>query len=45
MRRADFVVPVRANDQEVLEIRLNDQIFEQGQRGSIKPLKVVEKYN
>ena len=42
MRRADLVVSVGADEQEVVDLRINDEILEQFQRGHIQPLQVIQ---
>jgi len=42
MSRANFVVPVRADQQQVLHVRLREQILHQVQRCRIQPLQIVE---
>ena len=43
VRGIDLVVPIRADEQQVLEIALGQQVFEQVERRRIQPLQVVEK--
>ena len=38
----DFVVTVGADQQQVSDIRLGQQVFEQIERGRIEPLQIVE---
>src|SRR5215475_12032941 len=42
MVRVDFIVPIRPDQQQVLHIRLGQQILKQIERGCIEPLQVVE---
>jgi hypothetical protein len=42
MREADFVVSVGADEQEVAELRIDDEILEQFERGRIQPLQVIQ---
>jgi hypothetical protein len=37
----DLVVPIRADEQQVLQIGLGQQVFEQIERGCVQPLQVV----
>ena len=43
MIRIDFVVPIGADQQEVLDIRPGHQIFQQIQCRRVQPLQIVEK--
>src|SRR5580704_8936265 len=43
MRRADFVVPVGADDQEVFNIGMTEEMFDEAESRDIQPLKVIEK--
>ncbi len=43
MGGVDFVVPVGANQEQMLHIRPRQEVFEQIERGWIEPLQVVEK--
>jgi hypothetical protein len=43
MRRADFVVPICADDQEVFNIGMTEEMFDETQSRNIQPLKVIEK--
>ena len=38
----DLVVPVRADEQQVLQIGARQQVFEQVERRSVQPLQIVE---
>jgi len=38
----DLIVPIGANQQQVLDVRLGQQILEQGERRRFQPLKIVE---
>ena len=42
MRCRDFVVPIGADQQQVPHIRMDQQVFEQIERGRIEPLQIVE---
>ena len=42
MGRRDFVVPIGADQQKMLHIRLGHQVFEQIERGRVEPLQVVQ---
>ena len=42
MGRSDFVVPVSADQHQVLHVRLGQQILEQIERRRVEPLQVVE---
>ena len=42
MRGIDLVVPIRADEQQVLQIVAGQQVFEQVERRGIQPLQVVE---
>ena len=43
MRGIDFVVPIGADQQQVLHVRLGQQIREQVERRRVEPLQIVEK--
>jgi len=43
MRRAEFVVPVCADDQEVFDVGMTDEMFDESEGCGIKPLKVIKK--
>jgi hypothetical protein len=43
MRRADLIVSVSANGQEVLGVGLTRELFEDCQSGGVSPLKVIKK--
>ena len=43
MGGADLVIPVGADQQEVLELGARQQVFEQVERGCVQPLQIVEK--
>ncbi len=43
MGEADFIVPVGANQQKVLHLRMRDKMFEQIKAGCIEPLQIIEK--
>ena len=42
MGAIDLVVPIRADEQQVLQIGASQQIFEQVECGRIQPLQIVE---
>ena len=42
VRGTDLIVPIRADEQQVLEIGLGQQVFEQIERRCVQPLQVVE---
>src|SRR5712691_11644840 len=42
MSGVDFVVPVGADQQQMLHVRLDQQIFQQIERRRIEPLQIVE---
>ena len=42
VRSVDLVIPVGANQQQVPDVRLRENIFEQIERGGIEPLQIVE---
>jgi hypothetical protein len=42
MRRIDFIVPIGANQHQVLHLRLGNQVPDQSKGRSIHPLKIVE---
>src|SRR5580692_12073367 len=42
MRGIDLVVPVGADQQQVLHVRLGQQILEQIECGRVEPLQIVE---
>ena len=43
VRGTDLVVPIRADEQQVLKVAAGQQVFEQIERRRIQPLQVVEK--
>ena len=43
MRRIDFIVSIRADQQQMLHVRLDQQIFQQIKRRRVQPLQIVEK--
>ena len=42
MRSVDLVVPIGADQQQMPDIPLRQNIFEQIERGGIEPLQIVE---
>ena len=42
MGRRDFVVPIGADQQKMLHLRLGHQVFEEIERGRVEPLQVVQ---
>jgi hypothetical protein len=42
VRRADFVVPVRSDQQQAPHVRMRDQVLDEVERGCIQPLQIVE---
>ena len=40
--RRDFVVPIGADQQKMLHLRLGHQVFEEIERGRVEPLQVVQ---
>ena len=42
MRRVDLVVPIRADEQEVLRLGLDEDVLQQLERRAIEPLQIVE---
>src|SRR3954471_12401806 len=42
MSRMNFVVPIGTDQQQMLEVRSSQKVFEQIERCGIKPLQVIE---
>ena len=42
MRGADLVVAIRADEQQMLHLRLDDKAFDQREGGRVQPLQIVE---
>ena len=42
MRGVDLVVPIGADQQQMLHVRLRQHILEQIERGGVEPLQIVE---
>jgi len=45
VRRADFIVSKRADDQKMADARVRDDVFEQLEGRSVEPLEIVKKEN
>ena len=43
MKRAEFIVPVCANDQEVFDVGMSDEMVDESEGCGVKPLKVIKK--